>query len=477
MMTEWHAGSRHRLAAKPASKHMCWKPRGERDSMIIGRRHLRTISAFASLLFAPIGCGIFNGGNDNNTPPGGAAPSFATTVVIGDSLSAGFQNGSLLDTQQPNGWASLLATQAKFSLALPLIAPPGAPAVEQLVSVGPPPVVQQASGITTGRDNPSVQPTDIAVPGHLLTDLINAAPTPLPTTPEDIITDLVLGFPIGNTNTQMNEAVALKPTALFVWTGNNDALLADDNGTPTAMTPVASFTQQFQQLMTTLHAQTKATLIVANIPDVTSVPYLTPADTVIAQVATETSLPPAQVAAALGIQSGDLVNATGLGQVQSALTAIKQGQTPTPLTDAGFLNAAEITAVQSTITQYNTAISQQVTAVGGVLIDIHTFIQDLAQNGITLNNYHATVTFLGGLFSLDGIHPTNTGYALIANQFIDTLNTALKTTIPDVDVSTVAAADPLFGPNIKPVGAVVSIPLQAARHADRVISPQKAHVN
>jgi lysophospholipase L1-like esterase len=275
----------------------------------------------------------------------------------------------------------------------------------------------------------------------------------------------------------MNEAIALKPTALFVWIGNNDALLADDAGTPTAMTPVATFTQQFQQLMTTLHAQTKATLIVANIPDVTSVPYLTTGATVIAQVAAETALPSAQVTTDLGIQPGDLVNATGLGQVQSAVTAIKQVQPPTPLTDAGFLNATEITAVQSTITQYNTVISQQVTAVGGVPVDIHTFIQNLAQNGITINNYHATVSFLGGLFSLDGIHPTNTGYALIANQFIDTLNMALKTTIPDVDVSAVATADPLFGPNIKPVGAVVSIPLDAARHADKLISPRKVHAD
>jgi hypothetical protein len=183
------------------------------------------------------------------------------------------------------------------------------------------------------------------------------------------------------------------------------------------------------------------------------------------------------VATDLGIQPGDLVNATGLGQVQSAVAAIKQGQTPTPLTDAGFLDATEIAAVQSTITQYNTAISQQVTAVGGVLVDIHTFIQNLAQNGITINNYQATVSFLGGLFGLDGIHPTNTGYALIANQFIDTLNMALKTTFPDVDVSTVATADPLFGPNIKPVGAVVSIPLDTARHTDLVISPRKTPVN
>jgi lysophospholipase L1-like esterase len=437
-------------------------------------RRFLALTATVCLLVAPIiSCG--SGKGSNNSGGGGATstPSFATTVVIGDSLSAGFQNGSLLDSQQPNGWASLVATQANFSLTLPLIAPPGAPAVLQLVSVGPPPVIQQASGITSGRDNPSVQPTDLAVPGHLLNDLINDAPTLVPTSDEDIITDLVLGFPIGNNKSQMNEAIQLNPTALFVWIGNNDALQADDSGMPSSMTSVATFTQEFQQLLSTLHAQTKATLIVANIPDVTVVPYLTPAATILAQVATETGLSQTQVATALGIQDGDLINATGQSQVQSAITAIEQGQTPTPLTDAGFLDASEIAAIQSTVTQYNTVIAQEVSAVGGVVVDIHTFIQNLAQNGITINNYHATASFLGGLFSLDGIHPTNTGYALIANEFIDTLNTSLKTTFADVNVSTIAAADPLFGPSIKPTGAVAFIPLSAARQADRTISPRK----
>ncbi len=437
-------------------------------------RRFLALAAFACLLVAPIiGCG--SGKGSNNSGGGGATgtPSFATTVVIGDSLSAGFQNGSLLDSQQPHGWASLVAAQANFSLTLPLIAPPGAPAVLQLVSVGPPPVIQQASGITSGRDNPSAQPTDLAVPGHLLNNLINDAPTVLPTSAEDLITELVLGLPVGNDKSQMNEAIQLNPTALFVWIGNNDALQADDSGTPSSMTSVATFTQQFQQLINTLHAQTKATLIVANIPDVTLVPYLTPAATILAQVATETGLSQTQVATALGIQDGDLINATGLSQIQSAVTAIKQGQTPTPLTDAGFLDATEIAAIQSTVTQYNTVIAQEVSTVGGVVVDIHTLIHNLAQNGITINNYQATATFLGGLFGLDGIHPTNTGYALIANEFIDTMNTSLKTTFADVNVSAIAAADPLFGPSIKPTGVVFSIPLSAARRADRLISPRK----
>jgi hypothetical protein len=176
----------------------------------------------------------------------------------------------------------------------------------------------------------------------------------------------------------------------------------------------------------------------------------------------------------LGIQPTDLVNATGLAEVQAAIAALKQGQAPTPLTDAGFLDATEIAQVQSTVDQYNAVIAQQVSAVGGILVDIHTYLKTLQQNGITINNYPATTTFLGGLFGLDGIHPSNTGYALIANQYIAAINASLQTSINPVDVGAVASADPLFGPNIKPVGAAVSIPLTAARRADLLISPRKA---
>jgi len=40
-------------------------------------------------------------------------------VVVGDSLSAGFQNGSLLDSQQVHGYANLVAQQAGANLRLP----------------------------------------------------------------------------------------------------------------------------------------------------------------------------------------------------------------------------------------------------------------------------------------------------------------------------------------------------------------------
>jgi lysophospholipase L1-like esterase len=431
--------------------------------MPLPRTVLLISAALAASVAAIIGCGS----NSSQSP--GSTPGFATTVVIGDSLSAGFQNGSLLDSQQPHGWASLVAKQAGVQLVLPLIAPPGAPAVLQLVSLGPPPVTKQAPGISPGRDNPSQQPYDVAVPGHSLDDIINRVPVLVPSSDEDVITSAVLALPLGGNRSQMNLAIQLKPTALFIWAGSNDALVADIAGTPAVMTPASAFAQDFQQLITTLHTRTKATLIVANVPDVTLVPYLTPATVILAEISAASGLPQAVVSALLGIQPGDLVNATGLAQVESAVAALQHGQMPAPLTDADFLSAAEVAQVQSTVNQYNAAIAQQVSAAGGILVDIHAFFQNAAQNGVTISGFPASTAFLGGLFSLDGIHPTNTAYALIANQYIATINAALKTNIPPVDVSSIAASDPLFPPNIKASGSTVHISLEAARQIDKLI--------
>src|SRR5438034_2014866 len=85
-------------------------------------------------------------------------------VVLGDSLSAGFQNSSLLAAQQTHGYASLVAAQAGVDLPLPLIADPGIPSALELISIGPPPIIDRVAGTPTGRLNPTVQVMDLAVP-------------------------------------------------------------------------------------------------------------------------------------------------------------------------------------------------------------------------------------------------------------------------------------------------------------------------
>jgi len=372
------------------------------------------------------------------------AGNFTSVYYLGDSLTAGFQSDSLIDTSQPNGWANLVAKQVGFPIALPLIAPPGAPNQITLVSLSPL-VLGELPGTTTGRDDFTQQPTDVAVPGALTNDVLNTLPLLAPTTGQQELNQLVLGYPgfgYGVTRSQAQQAAAANPTTIFLWIGNNDVLVADETGMPSSMTPLATFTTQYQQLINYLQDNTNAHLVIGNIPDVTAVPYLTPATEVLAEVSAETGVPAAYLSVLLGITAGDLVNPTGTAEIPLILT----GQQAGPITDSGFLSAAEVVTVQAQVTAFNQVIATNAKTAGATLVDINALFAQTAANGIVENGIPATTAFLGGVFSLDGIHPTNTGYAVIANKFIDTINAGLSKTYPDVNVAAIAAVDPLYPP-------------------------------
>jgi lysophospholipase L1-like esterase len=407
------------------------------------------------------------------------AGNFTTTVFLGDSLTAGFQSGALLDTAEVHGWAPLVAAQAKFGITQALIAYPGAPSVLQLGSPGPPPVITQVAGTTTGRTNPASQVTDLAVPGALLNDIANTVPLANPANAEQQITQLVLGFPglgVGQAWSQATFAVHANPTTIFLWAGNNDALIADTAGSPGAMTSLGDFTTQYTALIKELTSKTSAHLVIGNIPDVTLVPYLTPAALVLAEYSAATGYPAGTLSALFGISAGDFVNPEGLGEI----AAILGGTQKTPVSDAGVLTAAEAATVQANVAAYNKVIAAQAAAAGATLVDINALISNLAANGQTIGGYKGTTGFLGGFFSLDGIHPSNTGYAIVANTFIDAMNAGFKSTIADVDLATVAAADPLWPPNLaakpaaaRPGAGLNALPASAARSLNQILWPDR----
>ena len=406
--------------------------------------------ALGASLVALSGCSSGSSSTSTTTAPTQAqtsnAGNFTTTVFLGDSLTAGYQSGSLLDTAEVHGWAPLVATQAGFSITQALIAYPGAPSTLLLNSASPL-SIGTAAGTTTGRTNPSSQVSDLAVPGAFLNDIANTVPVVSPTTGEQQITQLVLGYPgfgLGEANSQATFAVNAKPTTIFLWAGNNDALVADLDGTPNSMTSAADFTTQYTALIKELTTRTSAHLVIGTIPDVTLVPYLQPAALILGEYSAGTGYPVAALSALFGIAAGDYVTPEGLDEI----SAILAGTQKTPVSDPGVLTAAEAVTVQANVVAYNKVISDQATAAGATLVDINALFSNLAANGLTIDGYKGTNAFLGGFFSLDGIHPTNTGYAVVANTFIDAMNAAFKTTVADVNLSTVAAADPLWPPNL-----------------------------
>jgi hypothetical protein len=386
-------------------------------------------------------------------------PDLSRLVVVGDSLSAGVQNISLLETQQPNGYAALIAKQANVPLVLPLIKYPGLPNVLELKGFNPLPVIQPVSAAPAAmpRDNPGVQPTNLAEPGTTVAGAL-VPPAGLPEPVKTWATAVLQSpaFP-GAPVSQVQEAVALRPSTIILWLGSNDALVPALVGLPIpglTLTSVDDFTGAFNAVMGAL-STTGATLIVANIPNILEVPYFTP----IQKVASAAFRPVSEVAAALGTGTGDYLRTSALPLAVNILTGSAKGPLPyvCPAPFAGFpspsvacvLTAADASTISARVDSYNAAISaavanqNQAKAGSAVLVDIHSLVDQIYTKGYPMPGLDLSANILGGLFSLDAIHPTNTGYAVIANRFIDTMNSQLNTTIPEVDVKKIARHDPL----------------------------------
>ena len=364
--------------------------------------------------------------------------NLARLVVVGDSLSAGFQNGSLLDSQQPHGYAKLIADQAGVDLPLPLIAAPGIPNVLTLVSVGPPPAIARAPGSSTGRDDPFLQAMDLAVPGQTVQDALSKRPA----FPPANLTDLILGLPGllgGVSRSQVEWAEALAPTTIVLWIGNNDVLNGIFAGDPAFLTPTAAFDSAFGQVIDRL-AATGATLVVANLPDATVVPYLTSAE----DVAASAGAPLSAIGPLLGIGPGDFVIPDALPLIEAILT----GQAPGPLPGNVVLDSGEIAAIQARVREYNDFIEAKAKEKHAALVDIYALMNRVKEHGLVVGGQRLTMAFLGGVFSLDGIHPTNTGYAVIANRFIEALNREFDADIRPIAVVKVKNEDPLVLPGV-----------------------------
>jgi phospholipase/lecithinase/hemolysin len=367
-----------------------------------------------------------------------AGADLSRLVVIGDSLSAGFQNGSLLDRQQVNGYASLIAAQAGTALPLPLIAEPGIPNVLQLVAASPLPVVTPAPGVSSGRTNPAVQPFNLAVPGAAVRDALTHRPDPA----FDDLADVVLGLPglfAGISRSQIEWAEALAPTTVIAWIGNMDALGAVIAGDTSALTPVEQFEEDYDELLRRLRA-TGAAVVVGNIPDVTVIPYLVPAE----GLASALGLPLDVATALLGIGAGDFVTLDAFPAIQSILL----GLAPGPLAGEWILDAGEIDAIRRATAAFNVIIASRAAARGAAVVDVHALFEGVRARGMVAHGQRLTANYLGGLFSLDGIHPTDTGYAILANAFIHILNTRFAAGIPPMAIVEVAKTDPLVLPGV-----------------------------
>jgi lysophospholipase L1-like esterase len=105
-----------------------------------------------------------------------------------------------------------------------------------------------------------------------------------------------------------------------------------------------------------------------------------------------------------------------------------------PMQDNTILTAAETAEVKTATDAYNATISSVATSKGLAFVDANAALVQVASTGISNGGFTVTSAFVtGGGFSLDGVHPSPRGYALIANKFLQAINAKYGSNFKDVD--------------------------------------------
>jgi len=126
---------------------------------------------------------------------------------------------------------------------------------------------------------------------------------------------------------------------------------------------------------------------------------------------------------------------------------VSQGYSTDEAVDAAL---AEIDAQADAFNQVMDAEAGQYDNVH--VVDLTALVEDLKEDGLQIGGETVYIRRFGGLVSLDGLHFSDTGYAVLANQILESINAALGTDVPLVDLEAVLAGDPYAPANLEAAG-------------------------
>ncbi|NDK54986.1 SGNH/GDSL hydrolase family protein [Pontibacter fetidus] len=422
---------------------------------------------------------------DTPNPTAGEA-DFTTYVALGNSLTAGFTDGALYLEGQQSSYPSILAQQfatvggsqtfkqplmpAGVSVGSPVITSTGAQVPQKRVLK----IVQDCNGVAglspveAGERAPypnaflASAPTvqgpynNMGVPGAKSFHLLAPGYGNPAGLADGTANPFFVRFASSATTSVLADAMAQNPTFFTLWIGNNDVLgYALAGGTPAVgekdyPTGQQQFAGYINMLVTQLTSK-GAKGAIGNIPNVSKIPYFTtiPYNGLNLTAEQATQLTAAYASKGLThitFQAGAnafVVLEDGMPRKikstelillpASDLLKCQQGGSAVPLDDKYVLSEAELAIINEHTNSYNAAIQAAATAKGLAYADFNSYLNRVA-TGFSLNGITYSSTFVtGNIFSLDGIHFTQRGAALAANEFIDAINKTYKARIPKVD--------------------------------------------
>lgn len=396
--------------------------------------------------------------------------NFTTYISVGDSYTQGLQDGGLHNehNQQANSYPAIIAGQMGAKFVQPLVSGTGSgymhlefrngeieviKAYDHDISNNDPNAIDYDPTFTTWA-NKTIKYNNLAVGGLNVRNVYGRTST------EKNVNHIYLGN--GATaplawNGQMGEPIS--PYGRFLdwgtisnkieyieqvqnsnatfftnWLGINDAMSwakegGDDVSGSSEQTDIAEFREKYDTVLT-IFKDMGAKGVCGTVPDVTTFPYFTTitldvlgrdvwfkegADTTIIRKATDADL--------ILLTAKDLLE-DGLGNTQS-----------NPLPHQVVLDADEVASVRSHTDAINTEIKAAAAAHGYFVVDMYSFMPGLT-SGMNFDGIDfSTIYIEGGAFSIDGLHPNTRGYAIIANEFIKTINSSYNAELRPVSVS------------------------------------------
>ncbi|MGH1365475.1 MAG: hypothetical protein ACRBF0_18070 [Calditrichia bacterium] len=427
---------------------------------------------------------------------------FSKVVALGNSITAGFQSGGWVSGAQNTNFGTIISQQMGMggTFVQPLIGEPGIGTIDAATGAAFGPLQYTGGAIVQGDPIPGgaagvpalffaggnaeiPRPFDnLAIPGADVNDLDNSITSASNGNP---LYDLVLRNPTFGNTTQVDQAILLQPSLVYLWIGNNDVLGAALGGTTVGtITAQTDFDARLDGVLDRLQNETNAQILMVNIPDVTAIPYVNllnnsavsnlvdlgagPQPVVFDATGAPVNFsPPGQPPLFLpllteetGVQFCLLpfvsqYLATGLGVPDSlALTQILPApiQPLIPQLIAGMqanginpsgvpvpgnltLTATEITTIQAAVTGFNAKISSAATSRGLILVDAFARFNELVAAGVAgidgVSSFFVFQDPARTVFSLDGFHPSDAGHAYMAREVIRVLNGIPGISIPE----------------------------------------------
>lgn len=324
-------------------------------------------------------------------------------VGLGDSIGEGVQAADASSRTQPATYLNWIAMKMGVPFPLPLI--------------GTTPFATIGDTEQRYRLSPEIEGANLAVSGATTASLLRDAADALTVADINSETDLVL-FP--RQGTQIEIAEQMDPGLVICWIGNNDVLRTAtswDHLDASQLTSELDFARDFEELADRLD-QMDSLVAFANIPNVTDIAFLFDNADLIRFTGSDFGLPAGHrtsivvmLLLRLGLDDGSI------------------------LQNADFvLDPSEIAIVEDRIAFFNGVIAARAADAGAPVLNINAIYGYLAANPIDVFGIPLTRNFLGGLFSLDAVHPSNVSHAIIADQMISLVNAHYGLAIPRLTV-------------------------------------------